>query len=89
MATARTTIRIDGDLLQELRDRAHRDNISITRLVNQAIRRGLSAPAPRRPRRFRQRVTRMGKPLVNLDKALAFADELEDQEIIRKLALGK
>ncbi|MBI1901765.1 MAG: ribbon-helix-helix protein, CopG family [Planctomycetia bacterium] len=86
----RTTVRLDQDLLQELRERAHRENTSITRLINQVIRRGLQAhDRPRRVKRFRQRVTRMGRPLINLDKALAFAAELEDEEIIRKLALGK
>jgi hypothetical protein len=31
----------------------------------------------------------MGVPLVNLDKALQLAGELEDLEIIRKMRLGK
>ena len=31
----------------------------------------------------------MGKPRINLDKALAVAARLEDEETIRRLSLGK
>ena len=59
---------------------------SFKEVVNEAISRGL-APATRR------RVTLpsfdMGPPLVNLDKATQLAGELEDEEILRKMSMGK
>lgn len=86
----RTTVRIDDDLLRELKRQAHQENASLTQLVNQAIRRGLAPEAKkRRTPKFRQATFAMGPPLVNLDKSLALADALEDEEVMRKLALRK
>jgi len=49
-----------------------------------------AALAPRRSaKRFRTTTFAMGKPAVPIDKALRLAAELEDEEIIRKLALRK
>ena len=84
----RTTVRIDDDLLRQLRERAQSQEVSLTDTVNQVIRQGLSSePAKRRV--FRQKTYSLGQPKVNLDKALALAAELEDEEIIRKMAAGK
>jgi hypothetical protein len=84
----RTTVRIDDDLMLELKDRAQREAVSLTRLINRLIRRGLEARGkPRKP--FRQQTYSMGVPKVDLTKALAFAAALEDEEIIAKLARGK
>ncbi len=61
-------------------------NLSFKEVVNEAIIRGL-ATAPR------LRVTlptfNMGPPFVNLDKANRIAGELEDEEILRKMSMGK
>lgn len=45
----------------------------------------------RTPRRepYREDVADLGEPRVDLDKALALAARLEDEETIRKLAQGK
>jgi len=84
----RTTLRIDDDLMRQLRKRAAEQKVSLATLCNQVLRQGLAQkPAPRRP--FRQRVFSMGQPRVNLDKALALAAADEDAETIRKLALRK
>jgi hypothetical protein len=40
-------------------------------------------------RRYVQKVHNLGRPLFDVDEALAIAAELEDEEIIRKLKLGK
>lgn len=85
----RTTIRLDDDLFERLKQQAQRENTSLTRLLNRVIRTGLSAPAPRRKRRVKHPVYDMGKPQVPLDKALALAAKLEDDEIVRKLLAGK
>jgi hypothetical protein len=86
----RTTVRIDDDLHRRLKDQAHRQNVSLTSLVNRVLRNGLDAPTKSRPkRRYREKVFDMGVPKINLDKPLAFAAALEDEEIIRKMSLGK
>jgi hypothetical protein len=86
----RTTVRIDDDLMRELKERAQREAVSLTRLINRLIRRGLEVrgkPKPRKP--FRQQTHSMGVPTIDVTKALAFAAALEDEEIIDKLARGK
>lgn len=84
----RTTLRIDDDLHRELRERATAQGVSISELFNRTLRLGLAAKPPR-ARRYRQRVYNLGEPRFNVDKALAFASDLEDEEILRKLAIGK
>ena len=84
----RTTLRIDDDLLDRLKARASAEKVSLTRIINRVIKAGLaSGGAPRRPRRpYRERVHAMGAPRLALDKALALAAVLEDDEIARELA---
>ena len=87
----RSTVRIDDDLMLELKARAHADSMSLTRMLNRTLRAGLARPTFDGPRtkRFKQKTVSMGRPTVDLDKALALAARLEDEEIIRKLALRK
>lgn len=87
----RSTVRIDDDLMIELKARAHTQSVSLTRLINRTLRAGLARPAFDRPgtKRFKQKTVSMGRPTVDLDKALALASRLEDEEIVRKLALRK
>ena len=84
----RTTLRIDNDLMQELRKRAAAQKVSLASLCNQVLRDGL-AQKPLTRRRYRERVASMGVPRVNLDKALAVAAADEDAEVARKIALRK
>ncbi|HTR60004.1 MAG TPA: ribbon-helix-helix protein, CopG family [Casimicrobiaceae bacterium] len=87
----RTTIRVDDELLDELKVQARKENVSLTRLINRTLKAGLKAGATRRPKRpqYRERTYALGKPKVPLDKALAVAAALEDEEIARKLMLRK
>ena len=86
----RTTVRIDDDLLRSLKERARREEVSLSRLLNDTIRKGLSdSSAGRRKKRFVQRTYHMGKPLIDLTKALSLAAALEDEETLRKMGLGK
>jgi Ribbon-helix-helix protein, copG family len=86
----RTTVRIDDDLLRKLKERAYRENVSVSSKLNQAIREGLRADAkPKRKKRFRQKTHDMGPPLIDLTHTNAVIDALEDDEILRKLARGK
>lgn len=87
----RSTVRIDDDLMIELKARAHTQSVSLARMLNRTLRAGLARPTPDGPRtkRFKQKTVSMGRPTVDLDKALALASRLEDEEIVRKLALRK
>ena len=87
----RSTVRIDDDLMTELKARAHAESISLTRMLNRTLRAGLVQRRPAGPqaKRFKQKTVCMGRPRVDLDKALALVARLEDEEIARKLALRK
>jgi hypothetical protein len=84
----RTTVTLEADTEALLKRLMRERDLSFKQAINEAVRRGLtSAPADRKP--FRTTTYSMGPPKVNLDKALQLAGELEDAEIIRKLAAGR
>ena len=86
----RTTVRIDDQLMRELKQLAQSENVSVTKPINRVLRRGLqAAEVPSKRRRYRQKVYAMGQPFVNLDKGLSLAAALEDAAIIDKLAVRK
>lgn len=87
----RTTVRVEDDLLERLKVQARKEKVSLTRLINRTLKVGLQAGGARRPNRpvYRERTQALGAPRVSLDKALALAAALEDEEIARKLALRK
>ena len=93
MLCMRTTLTIDDDLMRELKDAAHREGLPLKQLVNRALRRGLRAmdkSGTTRP--YRCPTFSMGVPspgTIDLDKALAIAGELEDEETARELELRK
>ncbi len=81
-----TTISIDDDLLDILREQARKENISLSGLVNRLLRAGLDA-ARREPggqRGYREETYAMGSPTADLDKALSLAAGLEEQETVGK-----
>ena len=87
----RTTIDLDDALLQRLRDAAHREGVPFKALLHRVILRGLddapSAPPKRYlPRSYDLRPVREGFDLV---KGRWIADDLEDEEIIRKMNEGR
>lgn len=88
----RTTLTLDDHLAKELKEVAHRSGKPFKQVVNETLRNGLSAnhaQAARKP--FKLETVSLGGPMpgVNLDKALALADAMEDEEIIRKMGLRK
>jgi hypothetical protein len=87
----RTTIRVDDDILDRLKAQARKERVSLTRLVNRTLKAGLDAGGDRRRRKppYRERVHAMGAPRLALDKALALAATLEDEEIVRELTVRK
>jgi hypothetical protein len=87
----RTTVRIDDALLLELKETAAREKVSLTRLLNRTLRAGLQAQQEdKRPRRqYCENTHSMGRPRVDLTKALDVASTLEDEEMTRKARLRK
>ena len=86
----RSTVRIDDDLMTVLRARAQAEGLSLTRMLNRLLRAGLAASlrSPEERERYEEETARMGRPRFDLDKALALAADLEDEEIIRKTAFA-
>lgn len=83
----RTTVTLDPDVEALVKQAMHERGISFKEAINLAVRAGLGR---RGPRRFRQRTFALGfRPDIPYEKALRLAGELEDQEILRKLSLGK
>lgn len=79
----RTTVTLDPDTAQLLRQRMREEGISFKEALNDAIRRSAQGSAP-----FRTPTASLGRPTVNLDRALTLAAELEDEELVRKMGAG-
>lgn len=85
----RTTVTLDDDVAAKLKRLARERDLSFKEALNSSVRRGLERGEPK-SRPYRVRTRDLGvRPGVNLDKALQLAGEMEDEEIIRKLRLGK
>ena len=88
----RTTLTIDEPLATALKKLAHETGKPFKHVVNETLRAGLVArksSAPSRPYRLRSVSLGGVLPGINLDQALALADLLEDEEILRKLQQRK
>jgi len=87
----RTTVRLDNEIIEQLKARARKEDVSMTRMLNRALREGLRATGRNRPRRepYREHPLPLGPAKLDLTKALALAAAFEDEEIVRKLSLGK
>ncbi|MEW5991472.1 MAG: antitoxin [Chloroflexota bacterium] len=83
----RTTVTLDPDTDAIVRKLMRERKLTFKQAVNAAIRAGAVRP-PTRPVQYTFPKS-MGPPLVDLDKASHIAAQLEDEEIIRKLKLGK
>lgn len=82
----RTTVTLDPDVDAVVRRLMRERKLSFKEAVNEAIRAGVRPPASPRGR---SRTFDMGVPAIPLDKALQLAADLEDDELVRKLALRK
>ena len=86
----RTTVTLDPDVERLIRTAMRERGTSFKQALNQAVRDGLSVKARPPRRKFVQQTYDMGAPqLFRWDKALAVADAMEDEEILRKLSLNK
>lgn len=85
----RTTVTLDPDVLEQVRQFARRRNLSFKAALNNAVRMGLASgrgghhpyTVPSRPMHLR--------PGIDFAHALQMAESLEDEEIVRKLELRK
>jgi len=83
-AIMRTTLRLDDDLLTELKKRADREGLTLSEVVNLALRQGLAERRPPR-RTFRQKTRDLGGASFDVTRANAAAAALEDEETLRNL----
>lgn len=74
----RTTLTLDDDLAMMLKAQAESSGRPFRDVVNEALRRGLGEPRVVEDFEIPQPVA-MGPHLVDLTKALALADELDDE----------
>jgi len=80
----RTTLTLDPDVVQLIEDRVHEDRVSMKRVINAALRRGLAKEDNGEPEPYRMK-THPGQLRAGIDTGSMnrLADELEDAEIIR------
>jgi hypothetical protein len=79
----RTTFTLDDDIAERLKDLARRERVSFRRVVNETLRRGLSAQEPRGRRpRFRVEPFRSAfRPGVDPLRLNQLGDELEARRV--------
>lgn len=86
----RTTVTLDPDVERMIQETMKERSISFKQALNDAVRAGLRAKGRSPARKFVQKTYPMGQPQdFRWDKAMAVADAIEDEEIVRKLALRK
>lgn len=87
----RTTITIDDDLMQKIKKKAMESNSSVKDTVNRILRMGMEqANSMPETVEYRCPVYTLGSPgYATMDRALKVAEELEDEEIKRKLQMNK
>lgn len=83
----RTTVTLDPDTEALVRRLMSERRVSFKRALNDAIRAGAQPAAQRRG--SSTRVQSLGEPVVELDRTLQLAAELEDQELLRKMRAAK
>lgn len=89
MLPVRTTVTLDPDVASQLQRTARERGVSFKAALNDAVRSGLASGAPP-SKSFHVRAHPLGiRRGFHVDKALSIAGEIEDAEIMRKLALRK
>ncbi|MBW6457487.1 MAG: hypothetical protein K0A98_16515 [Trueperaceae bacterium] len=83
----RTTVTLDPDVEELVRREMHRRRASFKQVVNDGLRLALREAGPRR--RVETPSFDLGVPRTNLDRALALAGALEDEERQHRLAAGR
>lgn len=83
----RTTVTLDADVEDMIRRAMHERRATFKQVVNDGLRLALREPGP--PRRVETPTFDLGEPRANLDRALALAGALEDEERQQRLAVGR
>jgi len=81
----RTTVTLDPDVAELLKRLMEERHISFKEAVNETLRLGLGG----RGEAFETPARHLGRPKVDLDRALALAAALEDEALVAKLELRK
>jgi hypothetical protein len=76
----RTTVTLDPDVEALLRKAVRERGEPFKQVLNAAIRDGLASARRKLAKRFKQPTFDMGRPLVDLTKALSLAAELENAQ---------
>jgi hypothetical protein len=84
----RTTLTIEPDVAQEIRQRMAERKLPLKRVVNDALRAGLSKTGKKeRTARFVVKPWPLGlKPGIDHDKLGQFLDQLDTEDFIRKMS---
>jgi xanthine dehydrogenase molybdopterin-binding subunit B len=86
----RTTVTLDPDVERLLKAEMRAKGVSFKQALNDAVRAGKKAAGTRRATRFVQKTFSLGaEQNFRWEKALAVADAMEDEEVLRKHALRK
>ena len=85
LSSVRTTVTLDADTEQVIRRRMRDQKVSFKQALNDAIRDGAAATPPVE---FRTQVVSMGRPTINLDRAIQIAAEFEDDELVARIRSG-
>jgi hypothetical protein len=83
----RTTVTLTSESEALIKREMAARKMSFKDVLNEAIARGLGSP--RKRVKVDLPVHNMGKPRISLDKASQLAGELENEEILRKMSMGK
>jgi hypothetical protein len=83
----RTTITLDPDVEELVRREMHERRVSFKQAVNDGLRSGLRDTGSGEA--FETPTFDLGTPRANLDRALALAGALEDEERLQRLAAGR
>ncbi|MGO2745730.1 antitoxin [Microbacterium sp.] len=83
----RTTVTLDADVEAALRRLMAQRGVSFKRALNDAIRAG-ALPASTETRSY-TRPHDLGVPLVDVTQALRLAGDLEDEELARRMQVGR
>lgn len=83
----RTTVTLDSDVEALLKKFMDERGLSFKESVNSLLRTSLLPDLPQADYSFQ--TYDLGEPLVPLERALQLAGDLEDEEIARKLSVGR
>jgi|APSaa5957512622_1039677.scaffolds.fasta_scaffold95878_2 hypothetical protein len=86
----RTTLTVNDNIMQKLKEKAHKTGMPLKQVVNTALEIGLRNFNSQQSKKYKLKTFSLGAPLIaDIDKALKIATKMEDDEIIRKLEVRK